>query len=61
MRVHANAKLTQRGRLLLVQRIEGGWKVAQAAACAGVSERTEMMAREAEGGAAEAAESSSDG
>ena len=40
MRVHGNAKLTPSGRLLLVQRIETGWKVAEAAASAGVSERT---------------------
>ena len=37
MRVHANAKLTPKGRLLLVQRVEAGWG---AEAAAGVSERT---------------------
>ena len=40
MRVHANAKLTPKGRLLLVQRIEDGWRAEAAAASAGVSERT---------------------
>ena len=40
MRVHANAKLTPRGRLLLVERVEAGWQVAEAAASAGVSQRT---------------------
>ncbi len=35
MRVHANAKLTPKGRLLLVQRIEDGWGAEAAAASAG--------------------------
>ena len=41
MKLHANARLTFHGRLLLIQRVlERGEGVAQAAACAGVSERT---------------------
>ena len=61
MRVHANAKLTQKGRLLLVQRVEGGWKVAQAAACAGVSECTAFrwLRRYREGGFSSLADRSS--
>ena len=39
MELHANARLTIHGRLLLVQRVvERGERVAQAAACAGISE-----------------------
>jgi transposase-like protein len=37
---HANARLTPRGRLILVQRIAGGWPVAQAARAAGISRQT---------------------
>ena len=41
MNVHEHARMTQRGRVLLVQRIrDGGWKVADAAQAAGVSTRT---------------------
>jgi transposase InsO family protein/transposase len=41
VRVHANAKTTPRGRFLLRQRvIEQGWKRQEAAAAAGISERT---------------------
>lgn len=41
MQIHANAKLVPSMRLLLVRRVlEEGWKVAEAAAAAGVSERT---------------------
>ena len=41
MKLHANARLTVHGRLLLVQRVLGqGERVAQAASCAGVSECT---------------------
>ena len=40
MNVHKNARLTPQGRLLMVVRIEEeGWKVADAAAAAGLSER----------------------
>ena len=41
MRVHRNAKTTQKGRALIVQRVEvDGWSVAQTAAAFGVSART---------------------
>lgn len=41
MHLHANAKLTPSSRCLLVRRIlEEGWKVADAAAAFGISERT---------------------
>lgn len=41
MRVHANAKTTPKGRFLLCQRvIEQGWSRAEAAAAAGISERS---------------------
>jgi transposase InsO family protein len=40
MNVHKNARLTPSGRVLLVQRIEGGWPAWRAAAAAGVSVRT---------------------
>jgi transposase InsO family protein len=40
MNIHKNARLTPQGRLLMVLRIEdAGWKVADAAAAAGLSER----------------------
>ena len=40
MNVHKNARLTPQGRLLMVRRIEEqGWRVADAAAAAGLSER----------------------
>lgn len=40
MNMHKNARLTPSGRVLLVERILGGWAVKQAATAAGVSERT---------------------
>src|SRR6059058_1004529 len=41
MEVHANAKLGPKGRLVMVSRVVGeGWSLAEAAAAAGVSERT---------------------
>lgn len=41
MNVHANAKTTPKGRFLLCQRIiDHGWSRAEAAAAAGISERT---------------------
>jgi transposase InsO family protein len=40
MNIHKNARLTWQGRLLMVRRIiEEGWKVADAAAAAGLSQR----------------------
>ncbi|TFI59762.1 IS481 family transposase [Sphingomonas parva] len=40
MNVHKNARLTLRGRELMVGRIESGWRVSAAAEAAGVSGRT---------------------
>jgi transposase len=41
MKVHANAPLGPKGRLTMVLRVvEQGWSVTEAAAAAGVSERT---------------------
>jgi transposase len=41
MRLHANARLSLKGRELLVDRVQGaGWSLAQAAEAAGVSDRT---------------------
>jgi transposase InsO family protein len=41
MELHANARLSLKGRELLVERVDvGGWSLAQAAEAAGVSERT---------------------
>ena len=40
MNVHKNARLTPSGRVLLVERIEGGWPVGAAAEASGVSVRT---------------------
>lgn len=40
MNVHKNARLTPSGRVLLVERIESGWAVVEAAAASGVSVRT---------------------
>ena len=40
MNVHKNARLTPRGRVLMIERIEGGVPVKRVAADAGVSERT---------------------
>jgi transposase InsO family protein len=39
MNVHKNARLTPQGRLLMVRRIEQGWKVADAASAVGLSAR----------------------
>ena len=55
MNVHKNARMTVHGRLLLVRRVrEAGWRVVDAAAAAGVSERAaySWLARYREGGAA---------
>jgi transposase InsO family protein len=40
MRLHANARTCPKSRRLLVERIEGGWSVMEAAAAAGISDRT---------------------
>jgi transposase InsO family protein len=40
MKVHANAPLGPKGRLTMVSRVEQGWSVTEAAAAAGVSDRT---------------------
>jgi transposase InsO family protein len=40
MNVHKTARLTPAGRVLLVERIESGWPVGEAAAAGGVSVRT---------------------
>ena len=40
MRLHANARLSVKGRELLVERLRAGWSLTEAAAAAGVSERT---------------------
>lgn len=40
MNVHKNARLTPAGRVLLVERIERGWPVGEAASASGVSVRT---------------------
>jgi transposase InsO family protein len=37
---HANARLTPRGRLILVERIAGGWPISAAAGAAGVSRQS---------------------
>jgi transposase InsO family protein len=53
MNVHKNARMTVHGRLLMVQRVrEAGWRVADAAAAAGVSPRTAYtwLARYRDGG-----------
>jgi transposase InsO family protein len=56
MRLHANAKLSVKGRELLVDRVEvAGWSLTQAAEAAGVSDRTarkwlERYRREGPGG-----------
>ena len=56
MKLHANAKLSVKGRELLVDRVEvEGWSLTQAAAAAGVSDRTarkwlERYRREGQGG-----------
>jgi transposase InsO family protein len=40
MKLHANARLSVKGRELLVERLAAGWSLTQAAVAAGVSERT---------------------
>ena len=41
MRLHANARLSLKGRELLVDRVErAGWSLTQAAEAAGVSDRS---------------------
>jgi transposase InsO family protein len=53
MNVHKNARLTPQGRALLVRRIrEEGWRVADAAAAAGISQRSAFrwLARHRAGG-----------
>jgi transposase len=40
MRLHGNARTCPRSRRLLVERLERGWMLAQAAEAAGVSTRT---------------------
>ena len=55
MNVHENARMTVRGRVLLVKRIvESGWRVALAAEAAGISVRTayKWLARYRAGGEA---------
>ena len=37
---HANARLTPRGRRILIERVHGGWTISQAAAAAGISRQT---------------------
>jgi transposase InsO family protein len=62
MNMHENARMTVRGRVLLVKRIaEGGWPVATAASAAGVSVRTayKWLARFRSGGEAMLADRSS--
>ena len=62
MNVHKNARLTPQGRLLLVRRItEEGWKIADAAQAAGISQRQSYrwLARYRCGGAAALADRSS--
>jgi transposase InsO family protein len=54
MNVHKNARMTVRGRILLVERVcQEGWPVAQAASAGGVSERTahKWLSRYRQGGA----------
>jgi transposase InsO family protein len=40
MKLHANARLSVKGRELLIERLRAGWSLTQAAMAAGVSERT---------------------
>ena len=40
MKLHANARLSVKGRQLLVDRLAAGWSLTEAAVAAGVSERT---------------------
>jgi transcriptional regulator with XRE-family HTH domain len=46
MKLHANARLSVKGRELLIERLRAGWSLAQAATAAGVSERTARKWRE---------------
>jgi transposase InsO family protein len=62
MNIQKNARLTPQGRLLLVQRIEGGgWGISAAALAAGISQRQSYrwLARYRSGGAAALADRSS--
>ncbi len=62
MKLHRNAKLSVKGRELLVERIEdAGWSLTQAAEAAGVSDRTarKWLARYRAGGSAELLDRSS--
>src|SRR5947209_9897722 len=62
MNIHTNGRLTPPGRLLLVQRVEGGgWGLAAAAIAAGISERQSYrwLARYRSGGVAALAARSS--
>lgn len=62
MNMHENARMTVRGRVLLVKRIEeDGWRIAAAAEAAGVSVRTayKWLARFRSGGEAKLADRSS--
>ena len=40
MNIHKNARMTVHGRVLLVERVAAGWRVADAARAGGVSERS---------------------
>ena len=40
MKLHANARTCPKSRRLLVDRIEGGWSVMEAAEAAGITDRT---------------------
>ncbi len=46
MKLHANARLSVKGRELLVDRLAAGWSLTEAAMAAGVSERTARKWRE---------------
>jgi transposase len=62
MNIHKNARLTQQGRHLLVRRIEEfGWRMAEAAKAAGISQRQgyRWLARYRSGGEAELGDRSS--
>jgi transposase-like protein len=62
MNIHKNARLTRQGRLLLVRRVEElGWRIAEAAKAAGISQRQgyRWLARYRSGGAAELRDRSS--
>jgi hypothetical protein len=50
MRLHRNAKLSVKGRELLVDRVEnGGWSLVAVAEAAGVSQRTASKSRDRNG------------